>query len=185
MRCNNLLPSGGNAYPTCRADWISGLIGSQPLKNSGREALIVRNVSSLRFIFSTLYLQPRAKMSKKCASGQPKWMKITFYWNVIFNLITSSARKMRLLTDPIANDLQRFIPQIFIFRPQFCGFGQQWCVQCAHVLVLIPHVETSNYSDGVLNGQPQVSSSPIDAQLTTFGRKHRLDISQITVTYEP
>ena len=92
---------------------------------------------------------------------------------------------MRLLTDPIANDLQRFIPQIFIFRPQFCGFGQQWRVQCAHVLVLIPHVETSNYSDGVLNGQPQVSSSPIDAQLTTFGRKHRLDISQITVTYEP
>ena len=54
--------------PTCRADCTSGLIGSHPVKNSGIQVLSVRNISSLFFISSKLYLHPRAKVTKKYAS---------------------------------------------------------------------------------------------------------------------
>ena len=57
-----------NTDPTSRADCSSGFIGSHPVKNSGSEDLRVKNISSLFFISSKLYLHPRAKVTKKYAS---------------------------------------------------------------------------------------------------------------------
>lgn len=55
-------------HPHARAACMSGFKGSQPRKNSGKADRMVRNRSIFCFVFSILYLQPRAKPSRNVSS---------------------------------------------------------------------------------------------------------------------